>query len=350
MKKLKILFFVLISLFFISEIYLRVFHYETLKKFKRDLAYIPDPLYGYRYEANSEQEFIWPDINKKFKFNNQGFYGPDFSKIKKPGSYRIAFVGNSVTLGIRSDGDDNFVMKLQDLFNQANYNIEVINCSVDGKDNDLGNLNRIKYQVTEFNPDLILYQYVFPFKKKKIVRGVYRDIMLKYKYDMRDSLPKLYSEIDKVYSAKVLTKIYDYSYNVRALCRWMLHNKKTKFSNFFNENILGIKWIYIYVTRGKNWGKWNNESFTTSESYNMYLDVKRHLDSLNIQFATFDLGPKPEKFYPINPDFNLDIKWKKELILPNEGHPNDKAQKLIAEKMFNLLINSSIPLDKYKRN
>ncbi|MBJ6369813.1 SGNH/GDSL hydrolase family protein [Snuella sedimenti] len=206
-----------------------------MKKFKRDFAYIPDPLYGYRYETSLEQEFVWPDVEKKFRFNSHGFYGPNFSKIKKSRTYRIAFVGNSVTLGIRNDGDENFVMKLQSLFNQDKYNVEVINCSVDGVDNDLGNLNRIKYQVAEFNPDLIMFKYVFPLTKRQIVRGVYRDFMLKYDYDMRDSLPKIYSELDKIYSAKILTSVYNYSYNIRGLCRWLLNNKSTEFAKFLIE-------------------------------------------------------------------------------------------------------------------
>ncbi len=351
MKKIRFFLIIGISLIVLSESYLRIFHFETLKKFKRDLAYIPDSLYGYRYEANSVQEFIWPDINKKFKFNNHGFYGPDFSKYKKNNSYRIIFVGNSNTLGIRTDGKDNFVMKLQNLFTQAGYNVEIINCSVDGVNRDIANFNKMKYEVPEFNPDLIMFEYRFPLKKRHIVRDVYKDIQLKYEYSMRDSLQVLYSELDKIYSAKFLCKLYDASYIVRGLCRWLINNKKSSFAKFFNENILEIKWINTYVKKEKDWGNWKkvDEYFEFDESYKMYLDLEDYLDSLGIKLATYSLSSGINKSFPIHPNFVIDqIDWSEELFLPHEGHINNKAHELIAKEMFYILINSSIPVDNYK--
>jgi hypothetical protein len=353
MKKIIKIVFIIFGILILIELYLRIFNYETLKTRVRDLAYIPDSLYGFRYKSNSDQVFIWPGISKKFRFNNHGFYGPDFSEIKNKNTYRIIFVGNSVTFGVRTDGEKNFVMKLQDLFKKANYNIEVINCSVDGANRDIGNMNIVKYETAKFNPDLVLFEFHFPLSKQQVIRDEYKDYMLKYDYSLKDSVEVMKAKIDKIYAAKFLCKIYDVSFIVRAFCRWLDNHKEKPFGLFFDKKILKIEYISSYIKKEKNKvakkDKKIKDNFSKEESLKMYKDMEHYLDSLNIKFETYSLFGKFDKQnIPINPTYVGSIKWDEALIIKEEGHVNNEGHDLIAKDLFNQLTHSLLPLNNYK--
>jgi hypothetical protein len=351
MKKIKISLLILLGIFLLSEVYFRVFSYELLKTRVRDLAYIPDSLYGYKYKPNSEQTFIWPGINKKFRFNNHGFYGPDFSESKNKNTYRIIFVGNSVTLGIRTDGEDNFVMKLQDLFKQANYNVEIINCSVDGKNRDVGNMNIVKYETPKYHPDLVMFEYHKRLSEKYLYRDQYKDYMLRYDDSTKKDIPKLKSKIDKIYAAKVSRKLYDVSFTVRAFCHWLDNNRDNRFAKFFNSNIMAIEYITAYIKKEKGKEKKiKNIYFTDTESIKLYADLEKYLDSLNIQFATYFLRSqsKINNKQSNNLKFTVNVEQNEELTIKDEGHLNDKGHVKIVNKLFFQLTHSSLPLNNYK--
>ena len=352
MKKVKISLLILLGLLILSEVYFRVFRYELLKTHVRDLAYIPDSLYGYKYKPNSEQVFIWPGINKKFKFNNHGFYGPDFSEIKNKNTFRIIFVGNSVTLGIRTDGENNFVMKLQDLLKHANYNVEIINCSVDGKNRDVGNMNIVKYETPKYHPDLVMFEYHFPLSEKYLFRDQYKDYMIRYDDSTKYYIPKLKSKIDQIYAAKFSRKLYDISFSVRAFCHWLDNNRDNSFAKFFNSHIMGIEYITAYIKKEK--GKEKKEKdiyFSSAESKKMYDDLEHYLDSLNIKFATYSLRTKSNTNSKQNNKlrFVVNIEQNEELTIKDEGHLNDKGHDKIAKALFYQFTNSSsLPLNNYK--
>jgi len=350
MKKVKISLLILLGLLILSEVYFRVFRYELLKTHVRDLAYIPDSLYGYKYKPNSEQAFIWPGINKKFRFNNHGFYGPEFSETKNKNTYRIIFVGNSVTLGIRTDGENNFVMKLQALFKQANYNVEIINCSVDGKNRDVGNMNIVKYETPRYHPDLVMFEYHFPLSEKYLYRDQYKEYMLRYDDSTKNSIPKFKSKIDRIYAAKFSRKLYDVSFCVRALCHWLDNNRDNRFAKFFNSNIMGIEYITAYIKKEKGKEqKIKNIYFTDPESIKMYDDLEQYLDSLNMKFATYNLRSTANKYSkPTNVTFAVNLAQNEEFTIRDEGHLNDKGHDKIAKELFFQLIHSYLPLNNYK--
>jgi len=329
----------------LSEVYLRVFRFQTLKHQSRDLAYIPDTLYGYRYVPNSEQVFSRPGMDKRFRFNNHGWYGPDFSTKKKTGVYRIIFVGNSSTLGMRSDGDENFAMKLQKLFASTHKNVEVINCSVDGKNRDVFNMNIIKHTVTKYSPDLVMYEYNFPLREDSVMRDVYKDYVLKYDYAQRNdtaAIKELKSKIDRIYSATILRKMYDLSFNVRLLCRWINNNRGTAVVKFINKNVFKTEYITAYINKEKGIfikGK-KKDSFSEQVSVKMYRDLETYLNNLNIKLATYTFygGESYSELY--KPTFSLELRFNDTYTVKDEGHLNDKGYDLIAKEMFQQLVHS----------
>jgi hypothetical protein len=352
MKKVKFVALIILGILIVPELYLRIFHYETLKTRTRDLAYIPDSLYGYLYKPNSEQAFIWPGISKKFRFNNHGFYGPDFSETKDKDTYRIIFVGNSVTLGIRTNGDKNFVIKLQDLFKQAKYNVEIINCSVDGRSRDVGNMNIVKYITPKYHPDLVMFEYHFPLTERYLYRDQYRDYMIRYDDSTKILIPEFKSKIDKIYAAKFLRKVYDLSFSVRAFCRWIDNNKDTRLAKFINSKILRTEYITAYIRKEKGKEKKiKNISFSREESIKMYNDLYNYLDSLNIKFATYNLRNQSnaKSKLPNILNFAVHLEQDEEIIIRDEGHLNNKGHEQIANDLFYQLKHSSaLPLNNYK--
>jgi hypothetical protein len=175
--------------------------------------------------------------------------------------------------------------------------------------------------------------------------------MIRYDFSLQDSLPNLYAELDKIYDAKILCSLYDASYIIRGGCRWLLNNKQSKFAIFFDANILKIKWITTYVKKEKDWGYWKkrkNEYFTSDESINMYSNLERYLDSLNIKFTTYTLFHTDKVHNSHYPQFNLNTIRTNELVLEDEGHINNKGHELIAHNLFYMLTHSSLPLNDYK--
>jgi hypothetical protein len=89
-----------------------------------------DPDYGYL--AVPDQ---WPSPRGiTFRINDAGLRGPDFSPVKKPGTLRLAFVGDSVTFGggIVSDADTFVSLAAARLSSMSGRNIDTINISAPG--------------------------------------------------------------------------------------------------------------------------------------------------------------------------------------------------------------------------
>lgn len=89
-----------------------------------------DPDYGYL--AVPDQ---WPSPRGiTFRINGAGLRGPDFSPVKKPGTLRLAFVGDSVTFGggIVSDGDTFVNLAAARLSRMSGRNIDAVNISAPG--------------------------------------------------------------------------------------------------------------------------------------------------------------------------------------------------------------------------
>jgi hypothetical protein len=188
---------------------------------------MPDTVTGYRYIPNSEDEISKPGIGrKKITINTLGFFSPEFTAHKKPGTYRIIIVGASAASGIWMNGKENFSVKLQRLFNNNNKkNIEVINCTLDGQGLGEGLLAIIKKRLVNFEPDLVLMELPIPVSTGSMHREGYKGYLLQYYSDSTRILGK--QAIDEVGSKWFFKFCYDHSYIVRAWCRDYIREKNS---------------------------------------------------------------------------------------------------------------------------
>lgn len=336
----------------LCESYLRIFEKERLKTRVDIDAYIPDSLYGFRYKPNAMQKLVLPSIDKPVKFNNHGFVGPDFEIEKDTTKYRICIVGSSDAHGIKSDGDSNFISILQSHFTKNNYNVEVINCAVDGGKRDIGNMRIIKYEIVNFNPDLILYSPNYPLSKRDVVRDSYRNYMMKYEYSYKDSIDIIRSEIDKIYDSRFLCAVYDYSYSIRAICRFAIQNKDHFISKFIN-NFITIDWIESYIKKNrlqKNLPS-SKLTYTNEESLKIIHEVFQYLKKRNIPLVLYNKNSYPEELNRIKiPIFNLNCNLNKKHSLKHDPHLNQKGHRVVAKAFFQKLQIELDTLETYVKN
>ena len=146
--------------------------YETYKnyQYERWKSY-------YAAEGNWYGKLTVPSSNKKLMWeyrpnsrytdhkgrtiatNRYGFRGKDKDlSTKQPSTKRIAFLGDSATLGLFAREEDTFVRKFEYYANQRErkFSVEALNCAVDGY-HALQLLELLKVKVLQLSPDMVVY-------------------------------------------------------------------------------------------------------------------------------------------------------------------------------------------------
>jgi lysophospholipase L1-like esterase len=92
--------------------------------------------------------------------NSLGYRGPEISRDKPPGVYRIAVLGGSTTYGEFIDADrDAFPAQLQDCLRRKGFeSVEAINAGVPGY-NSWESLVDLEFRVLDLEPDLVVVYY-----------------------------------------------------------------------------------------------------------------------------------------------------------------------------------------------
>jgi lysophospholipase L1-like esterase len=145
--------------------------YSKFKSFYRSQG----DLYGNLTIASSNRILIWEykpygecrTKTKEYKerivgviqTNRYGFRDFDYESVNKPSdTYRIAFIGDSVTLGLWVDFDKTFVKKFEILANQKvpHQKIQALNFSVDGY-NTVQIYELLQSKVLPFSPNKVIY-------------------------------------------------------------------------------------------------------------------------------------------------------------------------------------------------
>jgi hypothetical protein len=320
-------------------------------------CYIPDTLVGYKYIPNTEVHFSVPSVTKTFKFNNQGYYGYDFEQVKADSVFRICIVGRSDETGILTDGPKSWSMMLQDRFSHDHHKVEIINCSKDGGWRDVSELQDIKHNVVKFAPDLLLLSIIPPLRERFFMRDQYKGIYLRYHKNYIDSVSHLKELIDeRIYSRKLLTKMYDVSYIIRAVCRFYYQNNSSC-AKWLKKNVLHDQFIYTYATKEiVPIGAWENslKEYDLPTSLTMLKDLD---DFLNEKGTKLVIANKYlwEHWDNIEPrldslgiaSISLDIVGNSSIFLKYDTHSNQLGHKLYADKMYDLLIAGSFIPDKY---
>ncbi|MCP3915111.1 MAG: hypothetical protein GY711_06120 [bacterium] len=156
-----------------AEIYLRVRHGEVLVLQSRPMIYVPDDIQGYRYRPNAEGRLRIPSIDKHVRINSLGYSGPEFSKHKADGVYRVAVLGSSLASGIWLNSDECYPKALQRKLTDSGHPIEVINCSVDGAYRGLAKIRQAHGPVLDLEPDLVLLALNLPILRMCWIRETY---------------------------------------------------------------------------------------------------------------------------------------------------------------------------------
>lgn len=116
-----------------------------------------NPILMWEYLPNSE--YTAPKGQYTISTNRYGFRGEDRDlSTKKPTTTRVAFLGDSATLGLFVDDEETFVNKFEYYANNksGNGSVESLNCAVDGYQT-IQLLELLKTKVLALLPDTVVY-------------------------------------------------------------------------------------------------------------------------------------------------------------------------------------------------
>ena len=110
-----------------------------------------DALLVWEYRPNTEFRNI---RTNRFGFRDRDFESPG----KPPGTFRVAFIGDSVTLGLGVDPDDTFVRRFESTANagKARRPIQALNFGIDGY-NTIQIHELLRTRALAFEPDEVVY-------------------------------------------------------------------------------------------------------------------------------------------------------------------------------------------------
>ena len=326
-KWLKRLGILVLIVFVGAEVYLRIKYYEQLKLETYPAIYQPDSTYGYTYIPGAVAEICTPSIEKTIRINSRGYTGPDFKVKKAAGTYRIAVVGVSQEAGIFLEDDSTFAVLMQKRFREEGYNVEVINCSVDGRYRDIQNIARVKHEVIKYRPDLVLLSTAMPFVESKLYREQYKDYVIIYS-DAKYSRENCIRRIDYLTKHRVLTGIYNVSYVARAACRYY-------YTHYDDEDADRLK---IFVRKRMQAPDVKFAPYASNWSANLILDLQDTLASVGSELLVFQY--MPDDFYSrvahkhCLPYTELYVPSEAEFVHDHDGHFNKKGHHLIAEQLY----------------
>ena len=110
----------------------------------------------WEYRPNSQ--YTAPKDRYTITTNRYGFRGKDRDLSRRKDSKRVAFLGDSATLGLFVDEEDTFVSKFEHYANSGHRNtsVESFNCAIDGY-HSLQLLELLKIKVVNLQPDTVVY-------------------------------------------------------------------------------------------------------------------------------------------------------------------------------------------------
>lgn len=336
MKFIKYSLVILIGLICALELILRLGYYEQLKTQAYPLIYQKDSLLEYSLIPNCTSRICTPSIDKKFTLNNHGFYGKDFSTSKPDSVMRIAIVGTSITEGIWLNGPEDYPSILQKIVNKNGYkNIEILNCSLGGINKDIRNYNLIRFYVSKYSPDLILFHVAPQFYNENEYREVYHNYLLRHA-GTDDSRQYAIDMIENVKKMKFFTGLYDISYIFRAYCKKFYENNICPFSEV----------IRVYREKTSSAPDITTYKYSLKTTAKLLNELKKELACKRCTLIVFSMGQSKmfkEMFSDEGiPYISLDIRFDKEMVHKHDSHPNQYGQKVIAENFYNKLIENDL--------
>ncbi len=356
-KFFRILFYFL-SFLILFEIILRVISPNILREEKFPLIFKPDSIYGYSLIPNSCSELVGMEHRKTVTVNQKGYLGKDFKLVKDTNFYRIIIIGECQLSGMYlNDREKDVVQMLEEKFHTNNYNVEVINCSIDGAYREACLTKFIKNEIVKLDPDMIITEYWSELHKVLASREVYKDFVITYPANNDSLRNKAIKLIDNIYDHKVLRVLFDFSYVFKGfMYSWRHCLDRTKLQMNFEI------WQTYETYRRKKMKDADaiigyNDKFTFGETNAMYMDLKENLEKHAIKLVLFSnmnlLEVKNnEAFKDIDLSKYSFISPKIPMVVPNsyahDKHYSAIGLKQVADSIFKDLIEKkTIPL-KYK--
>lgn len=342
LDQLKYLTFVFLIVLLGCEIYLRIFKAENmvLHQYPKIYRFDPDPNIGYRGVPNIEGYIRRPSIDKHFRLNNFGFYGPDFSSEHPDSVFRIIIVGSSTAQGMWANQKESFATLLNDTFKKKHFNVEVINCAISGASRGVQNIKTAIGIATKFKPNLILYELGVPLITINYSRDNYNGYSTQFTgnnlEEFKHSKFVAEKKVDIVKSHRLINELADYSFVIRFLYR--------KSSNSWGT-ILNC-WKVYAENSAEAWLYYAIGHYDMEQSLNKMNVFSEALARLDCKLLTFEYGPSSlDDTYGLkfsNIGLNVPL-YKEEYRHELDAHPNLEGDRLIADGLFKFLKNGYIP-------
>jgi len=334
-----------------TEIFLRLTWGKSYGYSSTPLIFQSDPILGYTYIPNSR----FYKAGKMYKVNNQGYIGNDFTP-KKQGVFRIAFVGTCIFSGyLDYNAYSNCCTTIQDLFTQNHWNVEVLNCGVDGNSRTFEIFKSIEYKIVKFNPDLIICENLLPFESNNLTREIYKEYILDYDKDSPLLKAKYISMIEKFYKYKLLFKLIDHIYILKFLCVYYT-DYESDVSKISEEAFINLQknrkdyfaqMLELYIRKKRHYSGYelNTKKYAVSKSTERTKELIEKLKKQNTSFYYFKFS-NDSKLTNIDglPFILLNQNFEKSMF--DGGHLNQRGNELFGRSLFNIIIdNRLIPID-----
>ncbi len=117
----------------------------------------PDAVFGRVLKPGFAGRHVTDEFAVGVRVNSLGMRGPEISKEKRKGTFRVAFVGDSFTFGWGVEVEQSFVGQLREQWQDRIPRVEVLDFGVPGWSADQV-LVLLRRQLFDFEPDLVVLQ------------------------------------------------------------------------------------------------------------------------------------------------------------------------------------------------
>jgi len=143
-----------------AELVLRICHRPVEYSWYPRYALVPDPWTGARYAPNLRLWLTYEDTNRRYRFttNSMGFRSRELPWTKRPGAFRILFIGDSFTEGFGVNDEETMPHYFEAIARTMDKRIEVINAGQTATDiPEYAGLAR--GYVNRLRPDLVIVNF-----------------------------------------------------------------------------------------------------------------------------------------------------------------------------------------------
>lgn len=335
--------FALLLCFLAFETYCRIFLAEKRVLHDYPKIYAFDERLGYQGIPNLESHIRRSSINKHFRMNNQGFYGPDFNTTHPDSIYRIILFGSSVIEGIWANQKTSIAMLLDKKLKDAGYKTEVINCAISGANRHMQNIMFAEELAARFKADMVLYEQSIPVQAS----NYYRDRFDGYSILFTGSRPEdialtratVMKKVKLVKEHKLLTDFLKNCYIFRALV-------PNKDSGPIYEGTIRSLMIPYYNNTAGSWLFFDATTYDLKQSMKIMDNFKDSLQRINTRLVVFEYGDTWEiSNHEVRlADISMDLPLaNKRYLHKMDNHPNDSGYLLITNGLYKGLTEGFIP-------